>query len=1107
MAEGILESRPMEVVLVKCKRAKWIMPLAILCALSAVVLGVPNPALHPQRALAGGFSYNWENSYGPGQGDADEMIYDESRDVLYRATFSQGVWKYQGGFWSPVPGGEEVHSLYSMAFDSTRNIIYAGTQNNGVWRCANPDTSPAWTNTGGGFGAWSIYTLFYDSANNDLFAGTEGHGAWRCDNPDTTPSWGNTFGAIGTSYVRDFAYDSTNHYLYAATSGGSPGVWRCANPGTTPLWSKISTAPTVNTYDSGALYYDAARNFLYAALGDPGTWQGKGVWRCANPNTAPAWTDTGGVSNRDISSFAYNSTSNVLYAGDYEEGVWVCVHPDSAPAWSNLDLPYQVYSIMYREVGVLYAGSFGNGIWSYSLREHPAVWRNMGGGISNEATRSQVLDHTRNILYTGSAYAAVSRCDNPGLAPSWTSLAAPVGDGYVSDLALDESRDVLYASLDTAGLLRGAGASASPAWTSMGPAGIRVDHLAYDSVHNILYAVTGNGVERCPNPNTSSTWTVLPGIQPINVYYLAYDSAHDVLFAGTNAVGVWRCDNPGASSSWTNTGGGITYQVTGLLYDAAADRLYAATGIHGVLRCTTPRTTPTWTNTGGGFNVALDLAYDPGRDLLYAACGDGSWVCSTPGGTPVWSAMGGELAGDQITSIACDPASGTVFAGTEWRGVWYTSETRFFFAEGYTGPGFQEYLCIANPNPAAAELTVDYLFSDGTSLTRTYPIEAGRRFTVDVNAEVGPDREVSVVARSQTRGLVVERPLYFNYGEGWTGGSDVVGAGSSSPTWFFAEGYTGPGFEEWVCVLNPGNRDAALNFRFQTQEEGEKVVGGQSVAAHSRATFKVNDLLGANYQCSLKLESDQPVVAERPMYFDYLGTTGDLHWNGGHCVMGAGRPAKEFNFAEGTTRSGFEEWITIQNPNSYDIQVTAEYQLGAGEIPPAAKVLTVGAGKRETMFIPSEVGLEKDISARLSSPFFFLAERPMYFDYTGYGADYTGGSCVIGAAAAGARWNFAEGYTGPDFQTWLTLQNPASTDAKVQIIYLTQEQGALPAREITVPASTRVTVRVNDDAGENLQVSTSIQVTQGPGIIVERPMYFNYNGQWTGGHDVVGYSP
>ncbi len=33
-----------------------------------------------------------------------------------------------------------------------------------------------------------------------------------------------------------------------------------------------------------------------------------------------------------------------------------------------------------------------------------------------------------------------------------------------------------------------------------------------------------------------------------------------------------------------------------------------------------------------------------------------------------------------------------------------------------------------------------------------------------------------------------------------------------------------------------------------------------------------------------------------------------------------------------------------------------------------------------------------------------------------------------------------------------------------------------------------------------------VECTNGQSIIAERPMYFNYNGAWTGGHDVVGFS-
>lgn len=33
------------------------------------------------------------------------------------------------------------------------------------------------------------------------------------------------------------------------------------------------------------------------------------------------------------------------------------------------------------------------------------------------------------------------------------------------------------------------------------------------------------------------------------------------------------------------------------------------------------------------------------------------------------------------------------------------------------------------------------------------------------------------------------------------------------------------------------------------------------------------------------------------------------------------------------------------------------------------------------------------------------------------------------------------------------------------------------------------------------------QVTSNRPVVAERPMYLNYNGVWTGGHDVVGFTP
>jgi photosystem II stability/assembly factor-like uncharacterized protein len=420
----------------------------------------------------------------------------------------------------------------------------------------------------------------------------------------------------------------------------------------------------------------------------------------------------------------------------------------------------------------------------------------------------------------------------------------------------------------------------------------------------------------------------------------------------------------------------------------------------------------------------------------------------------------------------------------------------FYFAEGYTGEGFDEWLCLMNPGPAAIAAHITYMFTDGATQVQEVPMGATTRVTVKVNDIVGPDKDVSIKVEAEAP-IVAERPMYFNYGGVWTGGHCVVGATAPAADWYFAEGYTGEGFDEYICVLNPGDTAADLTFRFQTQEAGEITKTGYSVGPHTRGTFKVNDVLGPEYQTSLKLESTQPVVAERPMYFNYNG-----EWTGGHCVMGASALSKGYYFAEGTTRSNFQEYLTLQNPNTTAMEVEATYQLASGT--PVGKTYNIPAASRSTVYVPDEVGADQDVSVYLSSAADFLVERPMYFNYQDV---WTGGHCVIGASAASPKWFFAEGYTGPGFEEWLCLQNPGTAESTVEITYLTQEDGALPVKTVKVPAGSRQTVFVNTDAGEGYQLSAKVVVTAGPGMVVERPMYFNFQDQWDGGSDVVGYRP
>ncbi|OFW67098.1 MAG: hypothetical protein A2V52_05270 [Actinobacteria bacterium RBG_19FT_COMBO_54_7] len=430
----------------------------------------------------------------------------------------------------------------------------------------------------------------------------------------------------------------------------------------------------------------------------------------------------------------------------------------------------------------------------------------------------------------------------------------------------------------------------------------------------------------------------------------------------------------------------------------------------------------------------------------------------------------------------------------------------FYFAEGYTGSGFQEYLCLGNTSATPITVKTTYLFKDGTSKEEIYGVPGNSRRTVNVNAAAGADKEVSIKCESDSS-FLAERPMYFDYQGKWTGGHDVVGTTSPSLSWYFAEGYTGAGFDEWICVLNPGDLAANFTFYFQTQETGEIINGVHTIGAHTRQTFKVNDLLGGeSRQNSLQLVSDHPIVAERPMYFSYSGT-GGYGWTGGSCVMGTPSLSSSYYFAEGTTRDGFEEWLTLQNPSPTPITIHATYYLGSGA--PVEKDYPVAAGKRSTIMVNSAeagVGAEKDASVLLTCPTPFLAERPMYFDYQGLGNwGWTGGHCVIGAVSPANEWLFAEGYTGSGFEEWLCIQNPGATAAAVTIDYYLEGGGAPITKTHNIPANSRYTVPVNTDAGAGLAISAKVSSTQP--VICERPMYFNFNGAWSGGHDVVGYVP
>lgn len=135
------------------------------------------------------------------------------------------------------------------------------------------------------------------------------------------------------------------------------------------------------------------------------------------------------------------------------------------------------------------------------------------------------------------------------------------------------------------------------------------------------------------------------------------------------------------------------------------------------------------------------------------------------------------------------------------------------------------------------------------------------------------------------------------------------------------------------------------------------------------------------------------------------------------------------------------------------------------------------------------MGPDKDVSAKVVSDVPIAAGRPQYQKYHGFAVD---GHNVVGASSPMKKWHFAEGTTVNGFEERITLQNPGSESAIVEVDYYTEEAGALPTKTIAIPTGTRLTVYVNDHAGPGYGLSCHLRVLTGPPVSVERPMYFDY---------------
>jgi hypothetical protein len=229
-------------------------------------------------------------------------------------------------------------------------------------------------------------------------------------------------------------------------------------------------------------------------------------------------------------------------------------------------------------------------------------------------------------------------------------------------------------------------------------------------------------------------------------------------------------------------------------------------------------------------------------------------------------------------------SQGRVFnAGHESAGV--TAPARsWFLAEGATGPFFDLFVLVANPNAQAADVRVTYLLGDGRTFSKQMQAPANSRSNIWVDHEsfdggaTFPLADVAVSTTLQsTNGvpIIVERAMWWP-GDfaNWYEGHNSAGSVVTGTRWALADGEVGGTgqTETYVLIANVSATAGTARVTLML-EDGTSLGRDYALPANSRTNVAVGPDFGTaitNRRFGVVVESigqaPAQIVVERAMY-------------------------------------------------------------------------------------------------------------------------------------------------------------------------------------------------------------------------------------------------